>query len=186
MIKTLKLFLTIFFIGLLTCCQSISSKKNKKTANQQSKIKDGVSFLGDCEKVILSTYIGTLQGTKHSNDSTGLLCFFPCYEGPNTYESILMPRCGVDGRALLGLSGLEKELHSACSNNFSSFDCFVFVLPLQDPEKQDDIHALNMNFPVSVKIYSRGTNGIWHYIKTARANSFQEYSNLQFNTIYSL
>lgn len=130
-------------------------------------------------------YVGALQIANTTNDSANYLCFAACYDCPESYEIIFIYTGGIEIRKTVGYDSLSKRFEDGCNNNFSAFDCFAFVLPMRDPEKQEDIHAMNIYFPVIVKVYKRVKIDSWRYIKTVKANNFKEYVTLQFKTIYS-
>lgn len=56
---------------------------------------------------------------------------------------------------------------------------------MRDPEKQEDIHAMNINFPVIVRIFKRINNHNWQFIESTEVKTFENYAALQFKTIYS-
>jgi hypothetical protein len=168
---------------------NVDSQVTKKSDNKVSKKPDTLTvdttgLLIDCKVLFRKSYIGGLQGTSSTKDSTGYMCFMDCYVCPNTYEIVFAYKEGVKSRKALGYEGLGKYFDAGCDNSFANFDCFAFVLPLVDPEKQKDMHALNMSFPIKVKIYKRIMADNWHLINEVNVNSFEEYGSLQFKTIY--
>ncbi|SEN39219.1 hypothetical protein SAMN04488505_11041 [Chitinophaga rupis] len=145
---------------------------------------DTTGFLSNCSPFMKSAYVGVLQGTNASRDSIFNLCFAPCYDCPETYEIIFVYKGGVRERKLMDYKIMEDIFRKGCGNHFSEFDCFAFVVPIRDPEKQDDMHALNMDFPLEVKVYSRIEGDKWRKVIARRVNSFEEYGDLQLNVIY--
>jgi hypothetical protein len=57
---------------------------------------------------------------------------------------------------------------------------------MRDPDKQKDVHAMNVDFPVTVRSYERTKGDNWKLLKKARAKTFNELSQLQYRTIYHL
>ena len=145
---------------------------------------DTTGFLNDCKKLVKHRSVGYLQGTNISKDSTGLFGFFDCYDNPHTYEIILVDKGGIKSRNLDNISSIDEKLDQGCDNDFSEFDCYAFVYSMRDPEKQDDMHAMNIAFPVVVKAYSRIEGDNWRLVKYLKANSFKEFSKFQFDVIY--
>ena len=130
-------------------------------------------------------YVGALQVANAINDSSSNLCFAGCYSCKETYEIIFAYKGGIEIRNSMGYDSLDKIFEKGCYNNFLEFNCFAFVCPMRDPEKQDDIHEMNIDFPVIVRVYRRIENDNWQYIKTKKVKTFEDYTALQFNTIYS-
>ncbi|HVV53985.1 MAG TPA: hypothetical protein VHC47_01600 [Mucilaginibacter sp.] len=145
---------------------------------------DTVRFFQDCKMMRKKHYIGGIQGTNAGRDSTGFIAFFPCYACHDTYEILFVHKGGLKQRKTLGYDGIEKDFLSGCNDSFSKFDCFAFVVPMRDPEKQSDMHALNMDFPTTVKVYERINGNKWEFIKEQHVKTFQEYGRLQLNVIY--
>lgn len=185
----------IFFILIYSCsCSSLteessSSKKISafKMDTLQSTIEiDTLGFLEDCKLLMNNAYEGALQGNNAGKDSNNYLCFSACYNCSQSYEIIFVLKGGIAKRKAMGYDLLFKEFQKGCDNKFSEFDCFCFVLPMRDPEKQEDIHAMNIDFPVQVKVYKRTSEDQWKFLEKIRVNSFHEYSLLQLKTIYQL
>src|SRR5688572_21577822 len=81
---------------------------------------------------------------------------------------------------------LDTELRSGCKNAFENFHAFAFVYPMKDPDKQPDVHALNINFPINIKVFERIIGDKWNFLRTVEVNTLEEYWNLRFKTIYHL
>lgn len=145
---------------------------------------DTTGFLSNCKSFRM--HQGALQGTNADKDSINYLCFSECYDCPETYKIIFVRKGGVEYRKSVGYKPIWEEFLKSCSNNFSDFDCFAFVLPMRDPEKQEDIHAMNIDFPVTVRAYKRISLDNWQQVKVLKVNTFEEYAALQFATIYGL
>ncbi|MGN6602614.1 MAG: hypothetical protein ACTHK8_09195 [Ginsengibacter sp.] len=171
------------------------NSNNKIPQNQKHAIlikKDSVSdakadtsgFFENCEQLMDGSSVGNLQGTDHSNDSTGNLCFFDNYEN-QSFEIILLLKGGPAKRADVGPEKISKMFHNGYQNTFNQFDCFAFVFPQRDPDKQQDVHDMNIDFPVVVKAYKRIDNDNWKYIRTVKEKAFEDFSEFQFETIYA-
>jgi hypothetical protein len=191
--KYLKLCSALIFCITVNCrCKNSDSKLSqhqKKTVSikQDSKshlIADTSGFFKHCDQLMDGSSVGGLQGTDHSIDSTGSFCFLDNYEN-KSFEIILIVKGGPQKRAALGPEKISKMFHNGCQNTFNDFDCFAFVYPQRDPEKQEDMHDMNIDFPVVVKAYKRIDNDNWKYIKTVKAKTFEDFSEFQFKTIYS-
>jgi hypothetical protein len=189
--------LIVLFLSLLViaaCNYSNSDRNvdkqkaavNKPIANSQKAALsiDTTGFLSDCKK-LSGVSIGGLQYSPASRDSTGFMGFTACYSCTNTYEIVFVLKGGVAHRKAIGYLGLEKYIDRGCDNKYLDFDCYVFQAPMRDPEKQDDIHAVNMDFPLRVKVYKRIDGDNWHFIQAVKVDSLTDYLKLQFNTIYS-
>jgi hypothetical protein len=180
-------------ITLLNCKPggraSANTAKNEISSSDKVKIStinlDTLDFLKNCDTLISHSYIGALQGIKHPKDSTGLFCFIPNYAAPKTYEVVLAYK-GIENRNLDKYEEMSKAFNQGCGNNFAKFDCFAFVAPMLDPEKQPDLDSPTMEFPLNVQIYKRESNGRWKPVAGRLVNSFGEYSELRFNTIYGI
>jgi hypothetical protein len=191
------IYCLIFLVFTLNSC-NISSKydENKKTDSAiiikaQTKIltaenPDTINFFKDCEKLMKRSWQGGLQGTNRSRDSVGYLCFSACYDCHETYEMIFVYKGGVERRKLLGYDSIRSSFKSGCNNSFKDFDCFVFVIPMKDPEKQDDIHKTRYTFPSKVKIYKLVDSANWKPLEITSVNNFQAYGDLRFKTIYGM
>jgi hypothetical protein len=57
---------------------------------------------------------------------------------------------------------------------------------MRDPDKQKNVHAMNIDFPVTVKAYERTTGDNWKFLKKVRVKTFHELSLLKFKTIYHI
>ena len=146
-----KLYLTILACILLFGCESKQAKKDNadtsKTPKKEAgmnRSKDTIAFLDDCKRLAERGYIGGLQGTTHSRDSTGLFGFIPCYDCAVTYEVVLVLKGNFHARKTFEYETLTREFDKGCENNFNKFNCFAFVVPLKDPEKQKDGHGIGL------------------------------------------
>lgn len=191
----------IFFTTFLLSCQSHSNKKLDKFTsvdtsvnqnrtlsriNTDTSIINSVHFLGNCLELMSNSSVGSLAEIDKDKDSTGYLCFADCYDCKESYEIIFVYKGGVSVRKRLGFEGVSKEFDNGCNNNFKNFDCFAFVNPMRDPDKQKDEHAMNIDFPVTVKIYKRITGDTWEFVKKIKVKSFEEYQLVRFKTIYDI
>lgn len=112
--------------------------------------------------------------------------FAACYECPQTYKIIFIYKTGITERSTMDYTIIRKALRMGCENNFIDFNCVAFVAPMRDPEKQEDMHDLNMDFPLTVKAYRRVEADNWKEVGVKTVKSFEEYANFQFKTIYGL
>lgn len=187
------IFLTVIALIVLAGCNQYIDKSGENNSNSpahENALKSNVStdttgFLGNCKKLLKHRSVGYLQGTTISKDSTGLFGFFDSYDSPLTYEIIFVAKGGIKSRSLDSISSVDEKLDKGCDNNFSDFDCYAFVYPMRDPEKQDDMHAMNIDFPVNVKAYIKVEGDNWRLVKQIKTNSFKEFSKFQFDVIYS-
>ncbi len=172
--------------------QTISTDSNTlsvtklDTNNKVINSTDTIHFLNNCSELMTNTEVGALMGINKDNDSTGYLCFAECYDCKEVYQIIFVHKGGVSVRKKLGYEEISKEFHNGCNNNFESFDCFAFVNPMRDPDKQKDEHAMNIDFPVIVKIYKRTTGDNWKFIERSKTKTFEEYQMVLFKTIYEI
>ncbi len=162
------------------------SVKKLDTNNMVVNSTDTTHFLNNCSELMTNTEVGALMGINRNNDSTGYLCFAECYDCKEAYQIIFVHKGGVSARKRLGYEEISKEFHNGCKNNFESFDCFAFVNPMRDPDKQKDEHAMNIDFPVIVKIYKRTIGDNWKFIERSKAKTFEEYQMVLFKTIYGI
>lgn len=137
---------------------------------------------------------GALQGTKHSIDSIGYLCFANIY-CKKTYEIIFLYR-DLAIRKAIGYDVSDIFMNKQLgSNNFTDFECYVFVYPQRDPERQADIGASNIDFPVKVVAYRRyWDNKVvanenhykFKFVSERKVDNFEQLSEFQFKVIYNL
>ncbi len=180
-------------VVLIASCNSESSS-NKITVSDslikriavKLQITDSVHFFNNCSELMNGSSSGGIQGVNTSKDSTGYFCFVECFDCKESYEVVLSYKGGIEKRKFIGYQKIEASFNSGCQNLFNDFDCFAFVLKMRDPEKQKDMHAMNIDFPVNVKIYKRISGDTWQFIKKIKAKSFEEYSRAELNTIYGL
>lgn len=174
------------FIG--SCSNHQNTDKVVKVDTLEIITKDTAeeSFLKDCDKWNEKSS-GRLMGLENKpKDSTSHLCFSAYYDGPETYEIIFTYKGGVEKGKLIGDDSISNDFFKGCKNLFVDFDCFAFVIKMRDPQKQEDMHETNYSFPAYARVYKRLIADKWTLIKRVKVNSYQEYRNLQFNTIYSL
>ena len=170
---------------------TVSNNKIDSSFTSKKELKrniDTFHFINNCSELIANKSIGAIQGTNHGKDSVGYFCIADCYvsKDKGSYEIIFSYKGGIVKRKTLGYDGLSKNYDEGCANNFINFDCFAFVIPMRDPDKQKDEHAMNIDFPNIVKIYRRIENDNWVFLKRVKVNSFEEYSEQQFKIIYGL
>ena len=72
---------------------------------------------------------------------------------------------------------------NSCAQRFPGFDCFAFVLPLQNPDSIGS-EATGIKFPVFVKVCKRIEGDEWGLMKNAGITSSPKYTRLIFNTLY--
>jgi hypothetical protein len=183
----------LIFIFLTACHDSPSPKTINEKRNDsavtiiQSKmptesLQDTARFFNNCENIITFSYTGYLQGVKASKDSLGKFHFFECYDCKETFKMIFISKKFNAANS----ESIEKDYQNSCKNKFSDFNCFVFVYPMRDPDSQKDVHALNMNFPLTVKVFEHIKNDHWEFKKKVIVNNFAEFAHLEFNSIYHL
>ena len=88
------------------------------------------------------------QGVGKS-DSSGPYTASEFFSDTLSFELVYYPRNG--DKTAVDASTVAK----AAANNYTDLICFVFVYPMQDPDKMKDEHADNVNYPVQVKAYVR-------------------------------
>ena len=128
--------------------------------------------------------IGGIQDTTADRDSSGYMGFYPCYSCKDSYEIIFALKGGKKARIEAGWDGIEKKFDAGCANNFVEFECYSFVTPMRDPEKQPDMHALNIDFPTTVKIYKRITGNNWRFISNKKIKTVNDYCSMQLAFVY--
>lgn len=183
---------TLFLIALaMSTCHGVQHQDHLSDQNDAGYValsgtsahdkQDTLGFISDCNKINSSSWSGNLQGVNFPSDSLGPFCFYECYDCKETYELVL-----VGKRKILGTNSdsLWAEFSVGCASGFREFNCFVFVYPMTDPEKQDDVHAMNVKFPVNVKVYKRTSAADWLFEKSTKVRNLKELSTLRFNTIY--
>jgi hypothetical protein len=131
-------------------------------------------------------YYGRLQGTKHANDSTGYLGRVDVY-CKISYEIIFLYK-DINTRLALGDDALSKIFFDKQLGKdiYSDFTCYTFIYPQRNPETQDDIHDMNIDFPVNVTAYKRVGKNTWKYLSKIRAKTHHELCEFKFNTIYEI
>jgi hypothetical protein len=159
----------------------IDSSKNYKANEPNSS--DTTGFLSNCQNWTHGVFQGYLQGLDVEKDSLGTFCFYDCYDCKESFEIIFIHKTkkGPDTD-----NSIWKEFENSCKNSYANFNCFVFVYPMRDPDKQKDVHAMNIDFPVGVKVYERIAGDNWNFVRAVETKSFKELSLLKFRTIYHL
>jgi hypothetical protein len=145
---------------------------------------DTFHFLKDCNIMKHQYYVGAIQDTLADRDSAGYIVFFPCYTCKETYEVVFAYKGGKNARKVLGYNGVEKEYLEGCKDGFKKFENFAFVLPMRNPEKQKDLHAMNIDFPVKVKVYGQIERDNWRYIVQREFKTFNDYAAFQLAVVY--
>lgn len=185
------IFMSILFVG----CQDLPSQKkiernnvNKSLTNfnttskkNEFGLKDTTGFLLNCQSWNSGTSMGYLQGVEANKDSLGPFCFYECYDCDKTFEIIFIHK-GKKGPDFGNL--VWNEFENSCNNNYINFNCFAFVYSMRNPDKQRNVHAMNIDFPVNVVAYQRVTGDNWRFVKKGIFKSFKEFSSFQFKTIY--
>lgn len=186
----------ILVIACISCNDSVSltsSKTDQSNVDSVSSVtfpekrevtvKDTTGFLSNCQNWNSGTSMGYLQGVKSDKDSLGAFSFYECYDCDNTFQIIFIHKNkrGVDND-----NSVWDEFERSCSNKYENFNCFAFVYPMRDPDKQKDVHEMNIDFPVTVKAYERITDDNWRFVKKIEAKTFKELSSFQFLIIYHL
>jgi hypothetical protein len=161
-------------------------KENNDVNKENKNIVNTFNFLNDCNKLKKRSWEGSLQGTNKSKDSISYLCFSACYDCQETYELIFVLRGGVERRKHLGYDSIWSTFKNVCNNKFKDFECFVFVIPMKDPEKQDNIHETIYTFPSKIKVYKQVDSDNWRLLCDTLVGDFNAYANLRFKTIYGL
>jgi hypothetical protein len=193
--KTTK-YIVLGICFICVSCHYASTKNESKKAYSKStddtfitesrNMVDSVTFLDNCNNFMKGSWQGALQGTNANEDSISYLCFAACYDCKETYEVIFVHKGGVEARKIIGGKKIWEEFQESCNNKFKNFDCFVFVIHVKDPEKQDDIHLTRYSFPSKVKAFKRVDLDKWMYIGTKVINNFQDYGNFRFKIIYGI
>ena len=188
----MKKILYLLVILVFTGCTNTSPVKSedgnttivKKSDNKLATKVDTLQFFKDCTEMKSRYYVGAIQDTLADRDSAGFMVIFPCYSCKETYEIILAYRGGKNVREKLGYDGVEKQYLEGCKDEFKKFECFAFVLPMRDPEKQEDLHAMNIDFPVLVKVYGQTVGNNWHLITKRVIKTFNDYAAMQVALVY--
>jgi len=188
-------FYFIVLIAIISCKNSTSSKhlsSNDSNASNASLEKrelmnseDTIGFFSNCQELISHSSLGSLQGVEAGKDSLKNLYFAACYDCKKTFEIVFVHKV-AEKRKDQNYNSLSNEFRSGCIDYFKNFNCFAFISPMRDPDKQEDVHAMNIDFPVEVQVYERTSDDVWKFIKKVKAKSFNEYALLQFKSIYHL
>jgi hypothetical protein len=186
----------LIFIFLLSCQnlapqnregfnkRSDSSKFVDDSEKANEGLKDTNGFFLDCQKWSGSS-MGYLQEVESSKDSLGPFCFYESYDGKETFEAIFAYKDFVQ-RKNVDQDSVWNSFKNGCSGDFKDFQCFVFAYPMRDPDKQKDIHALNVDFPVTVRVYKRLNMDHWQHLETVKVKAFKELATIQFNALYGI
>ncbi|MEI9942922.1 MAG: hypothetical protein WDN26_01755 [Chitinophagaceae bacterium] len=170
-----------FFILLIIGCNSSIDRHKEATSEYLSNSLDTSGFFSNCQELTGHLSSGYIQGINRSKDSLGSFYFSACYDCAQSFEVIFFHNKGENGTEIGW-----KEAKNGCSDYFKNFDCFAFIYTMRDPDKQKDIHAMNIDFPIKVRTYKRVINDNWKFIREIKAKTFEEFSLLQFKTIYNL
>lgn len=165
----------------LVSCQSASSPAEKVNRDRI----DTSGFLSDCSKWIDGSYSGYLQGVNSGQDSLGPFCFYESYGGKETFELVFAYK-GIAERKDMDGDSLWNRFKNGCKDKYPDFQCFAFVYPMRDPDKQDDMHALNFDLPLRIRAYKRVNADSWQFLKTAKVKTFEAFGAFRFNAIYGL
>jgi hypothetical protein len=174
----------LLFVCFMSCQSSTPQKKSdiKKTDAEGV---DTVGFFHNCSDLISHSSLGSLQGVKANSDSIKNLYFADCFDCKETFQIIFVHK-DSEKRQDKEYDSLSSEFHGGCSVNFKNFNCFAFIYPMRDPDKQKNVHAMNMSFPLIVKVYERISDDNWKFVKRSIVKTFEEFSELRFKTIYHL
>jgi|ERR1700694_263941 len=188
-------YIQALIVILLISCQSSTSQQKeaggmhesiasiRRSEKSNGSWRDTTGFLSNCQKWIYGSFTGYLQGLEASKDSLGEFGFYECYDCKESFRIIFVQKTkpGADADSVI-----RKRFENGCSDQYANFNCFVFVYPMRDPDKQEDVHAMNIDFPVTVKVYERIAGDHWKFLKKVRAKKFRELSILEFKTIYHI
>lgn len=184
----------VIIVVLISCKNSASHQENPSDSDssnlniKSAKVgsEDTIGFFSNCQKLVNHSALGSLQGVEASSDSLRSLYFGDCFDYcPETFQIIFVHK-DFTMRANENYDSLSREFRNGCSDYFKNFDCFAFVCPRRDPDKQEDIHALNIDFPVAMQIYERLVDDNWKFIEKVTAKTYEEYALIRFKTIYRL
>jgi len=187
----------IYLLGLIwiTSCgtstnengsKSENKKKDSVTFEENSKITfDTTGFLKNCDELISHSSLGNLQGVEAGKDSIMNFYFGECFTCNETYQIIFVHK-EFNKRLDEAYNVLSSEFKNGCTNDFKNFNCFAFVYPMRDPDKQKDPHAINFDFPMFIRAYERIDNDNWRFIKSRQVKNYQEYALFKFNSIYHI
>lgn len=188
-------FYHIVLIVIISCKNSTSSQNESSTDSNTSNtifdkeditnLKDTIGFFSNCKKWTNGSSMGYLQGVEASKDSLGSFCFYECYDCKETFRIIFVYN-DINKRGGVNHDFVWTEFKNGCTNNFLKFQCYAFVYPMRDPDKQSDVHAMNIDFPIEVRVYERTSDDIWKFIKKVKTKNFNDYALLQFKSIYHL
>jgi len=191
----MKFYYFPFFI-LLGCQNSALDKKESRNdsfqikavakenvENKKMSMNDTAGFFSNCQHWTYGLFMGNLQGVNASKDSLGAFCFYECYDCKETFRIIFIHKSKSANNTN---KAVWSEFENGCNEKYPNFNCFAFVYPMRDPDKQKDVHAMNIDFPVIVKTYERMADDNWRFIKQVKAETFKELALLQFRTIYHL
>lgn len=185
----------IVIIVIVSCNNSGSVKKTSLDSKDDTAITyvkgikeliDTTDFFSNCDELIHHSTLGSLQGVEASKDFLQRLYFGDCFDYCKETFQIIFAHKDINKRTDGGYNSITKEFENGCSNYFKNFECFAFVCPMRDPDKQKDIHALNIDFPVVMRIYERVSGDNWSFIKKVVAKTFEEYALIRFKTIHHL
>lgn len=189
-----------FFLGLLFVSLSafVSTIGIKKDFVKNLLPIDTSGFLSNKSQCVMEITQGAMQGTQHSDDSTNYMIFSDFYDCNKTYEIIFLYK-NISLRVKMGYSDSlfdsinENDLRKYVSvdansknNLLNNFNCFAFIYPQRNPEGQEDVDAMNIDFPITIKAYKRKDKDTWQYQGSKRVATFEEFSEFRFKIIYGL
>jgi len=193
---TFLLFLTFYGCGLSNS-NTIKDSTTDKVVTKTS-IDDSVSvtsektiddttryshfnFLKGCNE--FERAIGSIQGATES-DSIGPYPIADCFIAKETYELLFVPKEEFSIRKKMSFEDLKKRYFADTS--YATFDCYAFVVPMLDPEKQKDMHKDYTQYPSDVKVYKRVRLDSWKLLTKRRINSLSEYARLELDCIFNI
>jgi hypothetical protein len=193
--NSMKGFILAASISIVSCQEQSSKKEadtvksDTNTVNNTSQMTanalDSFNFFQHCENILNHSWLGSLQTVEASEDSLKNIFFASCYDCKETFEIVFFHK-ETKMRDDQEYQALSKEFHNGCGDYFKNFNCFAFVCPMTDPDKQEDPHAMNIKFPTSVKVYERTMDDKWRFVKQTVTKDFKKFAMLQFKTIYHI
>ena len=185
-------------LGLYTCIAFIFSaclnNTNRKIALKDSAFNKKIEGYNDSNSTIKSMpsdsvpdflsfkmkerSFGIFQNIDRT-DSAGPYVHWKYYSDTLSFELIFYPK--NISKKLVEFSSFERKYGQ---NNYVDFNCFAFVYPMIDPEKDGDYHADNTPYPVTVKAYFR-KNGLWNFVSSREVKNMTELSKYRVDVMYS-
>lgn len=187
LLYSILIFISSDVSGMKTGFQKIDSIPIRQSGRLIVSIDTAVHFFKHCMDLLESQAgLGHLQDVEgHPTfDSTGPFYSVACYHCKESYEVYFDLKGGFAERNTISEDSIWRLAGRGCQNLFSAFNCYAFVLPMRNPDEQDDEHAMNIDFPVIVKVYKRINLDNWRFVKKVHISTFSKYSRLIFNCIY--